>query len=757
MKIARVYINQLNIQLDRPFDYMIPENLRSRVKPGMRVAVPFGFTNKILDGLVVQIAESEKEPSSLKALAGIIEDFPILDENQLSICSYVQKNCHALFMDTANAYFPGTIQLRRTKDEGGKTRYFVRPQKRKKISWALNEKQVHKDLESLLGKVVRNATVQQGLLTLLWECPRDEEELLENYSNARESLKALEKKGLVKKFEKDPEELNNLCSGYSMKVPKLTLQQQKVLEEYAGASQRTHLIHGVTGSGKTELYLRMMEAVLEKGKTCLYLVPEISLTPQTINRVKERFGRDIAVIHSRVSEAERLEQYDKIADKKIPIVIGARSAIFSPFQDLGLIVIDEEHETTYKSSGRPRYETISLAQETARLHGAKVVLGSATPSIGAYELAKRGTYAFHRLPDRVHGREMPPAVLVDMRDELKRGNRSIFSGTLYKKIKETLERKEQIILFLNKRGYYSYVFCRDCGYVVKCDKCDVTMTYHKKTNRLECHYCNAVAPVRRNCPECGSEKLKYSGSGTQRLQAFLQKYFPEAKVLRMDTDSMKKKDAVANAVEDFAQGKADILLGTQMVTKGFDFENVTLVGVLLADLTLNFPDYRASERTFQLITQVAGRTGRGRKSGMVVIQTYDPEHYAIQSARDHDYEGFFEKELAFRKRSQYPPFSTLLYVGFSGNKEEEVKKECQTFHEMLRERVGEMDASLELDVYPPSKSGIVRVNNKYRYYVLVKTQRMECFHEAVHGLQRDSAVRQFKSTMIVDVNPNFIF
>lgn len=757
MKIAQIYINQLNMQLDRPFDYGIPKNLEPLVKPGVRVAVPFGFANKTVDGLVADVSEAGEEKASLKEILGLVEGFPVLDEKQLSICFYIQQRYHAMVMDTANVYYPGSIQLRRSKDKDGQVHFLAGPRKRERFYWALEGALEDSGLEALLGKVRSNAKVQQAVLTLLREKTGDEEELVKNIPGAKDALKALEKKGLVRKHEKTEEEPIHQPPVKTGKKPELTRLQRQVLEDFNLSTKKTHLIHGVTGSGKTEIYLRMMESALQENKTCLYLVPEISLTPQTIHRIQERFGREIAVIHSRVGEGERLEMYRKIASKEITIVVGARSAILSPFQDLGLIVIDEEHENTYKSSTRPRFETVDLAQEMARLHGAKVVLGSATPSVGSYYKALNGRYELHRLPERVYGQEMPPAILADMREELKRGNRSILSGTLYRKMKETLERKEQIILFLNKRGYYSYVFCRDCGYVVKCDKCDVAMTYHRQDNRLECHYCKSAAPVRQYCPECGSKKLKYSGSGTERTQMLLEKYFPGARVLRMDTDSMRKKDAVANAVEDFAKGEADILLGTQMVTKGFDFENVTLVGVLLADLTLNFPDYRASERTFQLVTQVAGRAGRGKKRGTVVIQTYDPQHYAIQRAKEHDYEGFFVKELEYRNRNQYPPFSTLFYIGFSGNREEDVEKECGVFRRMLVERIQGQGDFLKMDVYPPSKSGIVRVNNRYRYYVLVKTKHPEIFHEAIFGLQRDSAIQKFKSVMIVDVNPNFIF
>jgi primosomal protein N' (replication factor Y) len=751
-----VYINQLNIQLDRPFDYIIPKELEDGICPGMRVMVPFGHNNKPIDALVTQVDESESS-NELKSILALVMHFPVLDDKQLALCRFVQEHYHTQLMDVANAYFPGSIKIQKHKHGKGTTTYYVGQRDRDVWMVSLTEKAARLPLEQLLELVKLNATRQRNVLSVLHQGPLDEKQLNQLVPGSKNAVNVLMLADLVVRMKRSYKKPMPPPT-WSPQLPLiLTEPQQKILEAFRSDPRSTHLIHGVTGSGKTELYLRMMDDALQQGKTCLYLVPEISLTPQTINRVKERFGEEIAVIHSKVGDLERAEQYEKIASKALRIIVGARSAIFSPFQDLGLIIMDEEHETTYKSSNRPRFDTLPLAQETARLHGAKVVLGSATPSVGSYYLANEGGYAIHRLPDRMNGQNMPRSTVVDMRSELQAGNRSFLSRTLYAKMKETLGRKEQMILFLNKRGYFSYVFCRDCGFVVKCDKCDVTMTYHSDVNRLECHYCKSTTPVRKHCPACNSEKLKYSGSGTERMEAQLRKYFPDATVLRMDTDAMRKKNALTETLEEFASGKGDILLGTQMVTKGFDFENVTLVGVLLADLTLNFPDFRASERTFQLITQVAGRSGRGSKEGQVVIQTYEPEHYVIQHAKNHDYEGFYEKELAYRDMNRYPPFSALIYVGFSGNVEEDVAKDCQIYHRILVEKITALEPSTAMDVYPPSKSNIVRVNNRYRYYILIKTDQEPQFREALHQVQQDSGTKKLKSTIFVDVNPNFIF
>lgn len=766
MIIAQIYINQLNIQVDRPFDYRVPPHLESQVVEGVRVVVPFGFGNKILDGLVWKVTRLEEIPQTqLKEVLAVVDGFPRLENWQLAVCHYVQQYHHSLFMDVANAYYPGPINIRKVKKASGTVHYQIGPVEKERWCYELSPVWEKTSLDELLKNFRANARIQRGILTLVYENKGTQEELKSLGSGIQSGLKTLSDLGYIEKKtcnSKEGSSQFNVVSSQkpqpqNVSMPILTKDQEKIMNDFLRSRRQTHVLFGVTGSGKTELYLRMMAWALQQNKTCLYLVPEISLTPQTIQRVQERFPGEIGVIHSRIPDAERLQLHEKIARKEISIIVGARSAILSPFRDLGLIVIDEEHENTYKSGNRPRFDTLSLAQEIACYHNSKIVLGSATPSIQTYQKALKGEYELHVLSQRATGQPMPPAQIVDMRAELQTGNRSFLSRILYGKLKDTLERKEQAILFLNKRGYFSYVFCRDCGYVIKCQHCDVTMTYHSGDNRLECHYCKSVQKVQSHCPSCGSEKLKYSGSGTERMQALLQKYFPQARILRMDTDSMRKKDAITEAMNTFTSGEADILLGTQMVTKGFHLENVTLVGVLLADLTLNFPDFRSGERTFQLITQVAGRAGRGEKEGQVIIQTYEPDHYAIQKAKNHDFPGFFELELEFRKKNKYPPYSTLLYVGFSGNDEEGVKEECTVFHRLIMEKVGQHHKTLAQDVYPPSKSNITRVNNKYRFYILIKTEEPDPFHRVLHEIQRSRKLKNMKSQIFVDVNPNFIF
>ncbi|SHE27255.1 replication restart helicase PriA [Alkalibacter saccharofermentans] len=758
MKIAKVYINQTNFSMDRPFDYLIDREMESLIAVGQRVMVPFGYGNKPLDGVVVDIIDfnaGESNGYKLKKVLGVVENYPVMSCEQLKACEWLQSNYHAFFMDNVNAYFPGTLNIKTKKDSDLKTRFYLDFKIKETIQYSLACEYRDLSLDQVLELTPKNAIKQAEILKYLYTGPKTREELKEVIINPNQAIKSLLTKGILleaanKESYVHPKKL--------IKKPDLTPDQKNILSEFSNSVDRVSLLHGVTGSGKTEIYLNMMEEALEQGGTCLYLVPEISLTPQTINRITERFDQKAAVIHSRISDKDKVRQYLEIDKKEIKIIIGARSAVFSPFRDLGLIIIDEEHENTYKSQNRPRYDTIPLACKLAEFFNAKVVLGSATPSMVSYYKASIGAYRLLELPNRINCMEMPRTEIVDMREEIKDGNRSFLSKALYSRIKDRLDKGEQTILFLNKRGYYSFVFCRSCGYVIKCKKCDVAMTYHGKTNKMICHYCNHTRSVEDTCPECKSNKIKYSGSGTERVQALLEKYFPAARVLRMDTDTMKKKDSVQKTLELFADKKADILLGTQMVTKGFDFENVTLVGVLLADLTLNFPDYRSSERTFQLLTQVAGRAGRGTKRGEVVIQTYDPGNYVINHAKCHDYKGFYDKEISFRKTHEYPPFSRLFYVGFAGDDMKSVKKDCESYHRQIKVELEKRNQNILIkDVYPPSPSGIIRINNRYRYYILIKTSRIKEFNDIIRAVNFSDETKKIKSTMIVDVNPNAVF
>ncbi|NTW72313.1 MAG: primosomal protein N' [Eubacteriaceae bacterium] len=754
MKIAQIYVNQLNINLDRAFDYLVPESLHNTISAGDRVMVPFGFGNKKIDGVVYKITDFTDYPTAgLKNISGIIENYPKMTENQLKVCKWMQEKYHCFFMDGVNSYMPSNLLIKSAKDSEGKRIFYISDSIKREKVYRLTDQD--KNLEACLSRLKKNASSQHKIIKALHSGPLSYKELKERALYNKPSLDALIGIGMImEEMMEESEQTDDALQGTFPKI-KLNAMQKTEFDKYQKSEHDTFLLHGVTGSGKTEIYLQMMEEMIKEGRSCLYLVPEIALTPQTIGRIKGRFNDKVAVIHSRIKDSQRFVHYMDIYDNKTKIVIGARSGIFSPFKDLGLIIIDEEHENTYKSGSRPRYDTIETARYLKSLYGAKLVLGSATPSVISYHKALNGEYQLLHLPERINAYPLPEVEVVDMRNEMRNGNRSFLSKGLFLEMKEKLRKKEQIILFLNKRGFYSYVFCRDCGYAVKCPKCDVAMTYHSTGNRLECHYCGHVEKVERICPSCGSSKIKYSGTGTERIENSLVKYFPDVKILRMDTDTMKKKDSFENTLNAFSKGEADILIGTQMVTKGFDFDNVTLVGVLLADLTLNFPDYRASERTFQLITQVAGRAGRGDKEGKVFIQTYDPDHYVIRHAKTHDYIGFYREEIKYREERDYPPFTQLLYIGFSGEDLNQVTEDCRKYYDKLLLNLESNGFSdYKKDIYQPSLSSVSRINNKHRWYILIKTEHIEDISGMIRQMSYSNEIKNMGSAIIIDLNPN---
>lgn len=498
-------------------------------------------------------------------------------------------------------------------------------------------------------------------------------------------------------------------------------QLQALAKIYKSLDERRHeifLLHGVTGSGKTEVYLQAMARTLDAGRQGIILVPEISLTPQTVSRFVNRFGRDaVAVIHSKLTPQQRSVEYRKIESGQVKLVIGARSAIFAPFRDIGLIVIDEEHETSYKSDKSPKYDAIEVAVKRAMVHGAAVVLGSATPSVQDYYRCSKGLFTLLELPARYNDVPLPEVSVVDMVDELKHGNRSLFSKELADDMAECLGKKKQVILFLNRRGYAAFVSCRDCGTVVKCPECGISMTYHKDASALICHYCGRKAAVPEKCPECGSQMIGRFGAGTQQLEEKCRELFPEASVERLDLDTAGARGNLENVLRSFAKGKTDVLIGTQLIAKGLDFSNVGLVGIMSADVSLNIPDFRSAERSFQLMTQAAGRAGRGREQGKVVIQTCQPEHPAIISAAKQDYQRFYEGELAVRKAVGYPPFSDIFQIVISDENAEKAEKSAERCAKWLRAKVPDGTA-----VLGPAISPINSIGGKYRFQLLVKSQ-----------------------------------
>ncbi|MFZ7121148.1 MAG: primosomal protein N' [Eubacteriaceae bacterium] len=753
MEIAQVYINQLNRKIDTPFDYMIPDHLTD-IEVGTRVMVPFGFKNKLIDGIIVHM-KNQSDYNNLKYIRDIIYNYPKLDRWQIDMCSWIVYNYHCLFMEAVNCYIPSSLKIKKENKEG-KVLYSLSNSEKRLKYYTLSGK--YEERNDYLKELKSNAIKQKSIIDILTDQPISYKELKERTDCTSNNLKTLETKGLIIESS-----LLSIRSPYSYEhsnYPKNNLNkyQKNVFEIYKNSKKPDiFLLHGVTGSGKTEVFLRMIEDTISKGKKCLYLVPEISLTSQVVQRIMGRFKQNVGIIHSQLNTGEKIDQWNSIKNNQYNIVLGARSAIFSPLDNIGLIIMDEEHEITYKSSNRPRYNTLDVAKQMVKIHSCHIVLGSATPSMTSYYLAVNNKYKLLELPYRVNNYPLPDVEIVDMKEELYTGNKSVISNKLYKEINNNLQKREQTILFLNKRGYSTFVFCRNCGYVVKCSKCEISMTYHRDSKNMLCHYCGYTTQIPNKCPKCNSNKIKHTGSGTQKLEILLNKYFPKARILRMDTDSMQKKGAYDRTLEKFVKGEVDILLGTQMVTKGFDFENVTLVGVILADTTLNIPDFKATERTFQLITQVAGRAGRGIKPGKVVVQTYDPDHYSIKLSREHDYLGFYQKEIKYRLQMNYPPYTDIIYIGFTNIKEEMVSKNCCDYYNKLIIYLKENNLDdLCNEIYRPSSSPIKKINNKYRWYFIIKTTHYLLFNKIINKINKYKEVIEMDSIRIIDINPNNI-
>lgn len=551
--------------------------------------------------------------------------------------------------------------------------------------------------------------------------------------------------------------------GEPSSVKELTLQQAQILQRIGEAAKaKKHmrfLLHGVTGSGKTEIYIRAAQQVLEQGRNVIVLVPEIALTGQIIDRFIGRFGSGkVAVLHSKLSLGERYDQWKKVrdgCDGDGQIVIGARSAVFAPLENIGLIVIDEEHETTYKSDHTPKYDTIEVALKRVqdKDNNGILLLGSATPSVVSYQRAQEGIYELLELTERYNKVVLPEVSIVDMREELKRGNRSIISSELCSKMKDTLEAGRQVILFLNRRGYSTFVSCRECGYVARCPGCGLSLTYHKAGGQAVCHYCGYHEPAPNKCPECGSKYIRYFGSGTEKLEEAVSDLFPEYAAERLDLDTVKRKGELMRKLKAFRSGKTQILIGTQIIAKGLDFRNVGLSGIVSADVSLNIPDFRSPERTFQLITQAAGRAGRGDSQGHVVIQTYSPEHYAVAFASQHDYKGFFETEKQLRAYMGYPPYSDLFQIVFTAKREDAAKDGAESWYERIRGRMAREDQEM---VFPPQQAYLGKIKDIYRYSMLIKCpQGRRAEYSRIVAAVREEDIEKKKKdyTAIVDINP----
>jgi primosomal protein N' (replication factor Y) len=831
---AKVIVDVPSKQTNRSFDYIIPDLFSDWVEVGSRVAVSFG--PRTLQGFVVGISEqSEYQASKLKSIEHVLDLDPPLTPELVELAHWISQTylCHEI--TALQAMIPGALKAKYERQiswnesmETQQTMVFFSEQNeviahikaRGSVTFEalvtifpgqglwikqlirtgyLLESQVVKDrlakkkvltlfpsadlqwLSSQMNLLTDKAKRQKEVLHYLIDHPQPIQlsELMLKLNVGASTVKGLADKGMVEL--KEVEVYRDPYANRSFPQTKplsLTLEQRQVFEPISQAVRESNhqvfLLHGVTGSGKTEVYLQSIQQCLDKEKEAIVLVPEISLTPQMVERFKGRFGDEVAVLHSRLSQGERYDEWRKISLKQVKVVIGARSAVFAPFTRLGLIIIDEEHESSYKQEESPKYHARDVAIERAKRHDASVILGSATPSLESfYQSIGSGintgdsSYKLLTMAERVEGRPLPPVQIVDMREELKEGNRSMFSRGLYKAIEERLHKKEQTVLLLNRRGYSTFVMCRTCGYTIGCPHCDISLTYHQSSQRIRCHYCGYTERQVQECPSCQSEHIRYFGTGTQKVEEELAKLFPGIRVIRMDVDTTTEKGSHEKWLNLFRDRKADVLLGTQMVAKGLDFPDVTLVGVIAADTVLNLPDFRAGERTFQLLTQVAGRAGRHQLPGEVFIQTYTPEHYSIQSASQHDYHAFIHTELDLRHSRGYPPYYRLILITLSHEQVALLVRTAESYVSRIKELAKEAGISVfadsnsraaELDIMGPVASPIPRIKDRYRFQCMLKYRGEAQISEIVRKATAsfDDLCRQQNLQISVDVDPQLL-
>ena len=797
---VKVIVDIPAAQVNRPFDYQVPEAYQDSLQLGMRVQVPFG--NRQLLGFVVGIHHTSDFKGTLKPITAVLDYESFINEELLDLSEHLAQTLQAFRINVLQAMLPAMLKVKYQNiflihQPQALSDYQV------PSDW-LNQSQLDKDqVEAQLSRKQIKQLLDQGVLELVYqvqdqtttktqtmielampaesiqqaiqELPArsqkvaqlltyllasgqpqwEQQALLAASQVSASSLKTALKHGYVKSQKvsvyRDP--LAHLEVEQSQSRT-LTEAQEAVYEQVAQAleahQEQTFLLEGVTGSGKTEVYLQLMAKASQMGRGAILLVPEIALTPQMVRQVKSRFQTGVAVLHSGLTNSQKYDEWRRIIRGQATIVVGARSSIFAPIRDLGLVIIDEEHETTYKQSDTPRYHAREVAIWRCHYHQAPLLLGSATPSLESRSRAQVGRYQHLRLPERVNGRPLPPVTLVDMTKEMAQQTTDELSSVLKDKIADRLAKGQQIVLLLNRRGYASYMLCRECGQVIQCPRCDISLTYHKHEHRLKCHYCDYQSPVPDRCPNCHSDYLRTFGLGTQKIEELLNQHFPEARVIRMDMDTTRKKGQHEALLDRFRRHEADILLGTQMIAKGLDFETVTLVGVINADTALNLPDFRAGEKTFQLLTQVAGRTGRGRFEGEVLIQTYNPDHYVMQLAQQHDYESFFYYEMKRRHLGHYPPYFYTTLITISSK----YQAKAQAMSHQVKQAL--LASGAPIEILGPSQGAIARINERYYFQLLLKYKDGQVIKESLGAILDQSQLEAKQGIYItIDHEPLF--
>ena len=792
------------MQTNHPFTYQIPAKFQDFLQIGMRVVVEFGNGNRKIQGFVTGLTDEYSGEHQLKSVIDVLDLNPVLSDEAMAMADWLTQRTFAFKIRCLQVMLPNAMRAsyRKTLKLTGEITdsnlatlfdhqsevefnpqkltssqlnqieklrkanqieivYHVDDRAKSKLVWAFKAQMTVEELRTAKKTLRKNAAKQKRLLDFL--ITNHEQEFVqsdvtrENNFTAND-LKVAAEKGWITRYQiekyRNPYQIDQVQPSTPKKLTAEQAQATNAVDQAIDEKQAaTFLLEGVTGSGKTEVYLQIIQHALAQGKSALMLVPEISLTPQIVRQFKARFGDQVALLHSALSDGERYDEWRRIEKGDAQVVVGARSAIFAPIKNLGVIIMDEEHETSYKQEDMPRYHARDVAQWRGQYHHCPVVLGSATPSLESRARAQKGVYQWLRLTKRINGKDLPHVQLVDMRQAGRYAPTTDISQELATEIQKKLALNEQVVLMLNRRGYSSFLMCRECGEVIKCPNCDISLTYHKDTNSLKCHYCGHEEPVPQVCPNCHSKAVRYFGTGTQRVEKELTELFPTARILRMDVDTTRRKGAHERILDEFGKHHADILLGTQMIAKGLDFPNVTLVGVLNADTSLGLPDFRASERTFQLLTQVSGRAGRAEKEGNVLIQTYNPDHYAIQYAQRQDYEHFFGKEMQVRHQGGYPPYYYTIQITASARTEADA---AQKMFQIRGEIVNYL--SQNAVILGPTPQSIMRINNRYYYQLVIKYKNEPQLENYLQNLLLTSQKKERNGLQIViDRDPmNFI-